>query len=455
PASRRHATLRATLEWSVDALGPAARRAFCSLSVFASGWDLPAAAAVLDLDEIEALDAIDGLVHRSLVVAESRGEEARYRYLEPVRQLALQNLLTCEDEASGAVRRMVQHFVGLAQQAGPALIGPEQTRWLDRIELEHENLMAAVEDCASLPAGAESALRITGSLWRFWNVRGRLRTGLETVRRALAMPGAESAGLARAGALYAAAALIASDTGGQRGADEFFEQALVIYRAHEDELGMARCLSGLGAVTSARRDFAAGAKHLHEAQGLFRRLGDRRGLAATLNNLGAAAWNQGDLDSAGRAVGEALDLSRESGDLNNVAQLSVTMAFIDTRLRRADSARRHLRECLSTLGALGARHSSAGGALLASAELATLEGRFADCVRWLGAADLVLERIGLVFDEQDVWWKERERCRKECGVHLGEEAAEREYQAGRAIEAEQALSLALASLDAAEAPATL
>src|SRR6185436_16404839 len=90
--SRRHATLRATLEWSEESLGPESRRAFRALSVFAAGWSLPAASAVLGVDQLEAVDAIENLVNRSLVVAEDRGAETRYRYLEPVRQFAAERL---------------------------------------------------------------------------------------------------------------------------------------------------------------------------------------------------------------------------------------------------------------------------------------------------------------------------------------------------------------------------
>jgi non-specific serine/threonine protein kinase len=443
----RHTALHATLEWSVEALSPEEQRAFRALSVFANGWNLAEAEAVLERDEFDALDQIDALVSRSLAITETRAHETRYRFLEPVRQFAAERLAKA-GETAGALIRMVDYVVAMSEQAGPALLGPEQSQWLDRLGLEHENIQAALDACQRLAGRAESALRITGSLWRYWHIRGHLRAGADAIRQALALPGAGGAGVVRAGALYAAGALIAFDMEGQKRARESFEEALALFRAAGDDFGVARCLTGLGAVASARREFAAGTEFLQEAQAIYRKLGDRRGLAVTLNNLGAAAWNQGELERAADSISEALDLARVAGDLGNVAQLSVALALIDTRLGRLESGRGHLRECLSTLATLGARHSSAAGALLASAELADREGRLLDVARWLGAADHVLERLGLVFDHSDVWWKERANCWNRTRAKLGPERADAEYRSGRSLDRDQALRLALETLDA-------
>jgi predicted ATPase len=442
---RRHATLLATLNWSTETLGASERRGFRMLAVFAGGWDLEGAGAVLELDEIGALDLVDALVNHSLVIVEARPSGTRYRYLEPVRQFAAE-LLTNSGEAAEARGRFVDHMVALAETSGDALLGPQQSEWLARIGLEHENVQAAIGACGHLPNGAESALRIAGSLWRYWHIRGHLRGGAESVRRALTLPGAQATSLHRARALYAAGALAAFDMEGQRRADEFFEESLATFRAVGDEVGVARCLTGLGAAASARREFAAGAAYLEEAQESFRRLGDRRGLAVTLNNLGAAAWNQGDLERARTSIYEALDLARAGGDLGNVGLLSVALAMIHARLGEPAAARTHLRECLKVLGALGARHSSAAGALLAVGELASLEGRHREVARWLGAADSVLESLGLVLDASDVWWQARPRCWDAARGALGEEAAAAAYRSGRALNCDEALKQGLESL---------
>jgi tetratricopeptide (TPR) repeat protein len=445
--SRRHATLRAALDWSVDSLEPGDQRAFRALSVFTGGWDLDGARAVLALSDLETVDCLDRFVRRSLVTVVKSPAGTRYRYLEPVRQFAAGRLAPSGEEA--AVRsRFLAYAATLAERAEPELLGKEQAAWLDRIGADHENLLSAVETTGSAPTDVDASLRIAGSLWRFWHIRGHLRAGAAAVRRALSHPGASSPTPIRARALYAAGALAVFDMEGQRRAREFFEEALAIFRNAGDDFGAARCLTGLGAVASARREFAEGAARLEEAQALYRKLGDMRGLAVTLNNLGAAAWNQGDLARAGERISEALDLARSAGDLGNVAQLGVALSMIRCRTGNLEGAAAPLRETLATLGSLGARHSSAAGSLLAAGELATAQRRFEDAARWFGAADTVLERLGLVFDDADVWWKRRDASLAEVREALGAAACEAHCDAGRRMEVEAALRAAREELNA-------
>jgi non-specific serine/threonine protein kinase len=438
--SRRHATLQAALEWSVDSLTAEEQLAFGALSIFVGGWDVEGARAVLDRGDLETVDLLGRLTRRSLVTATKSAAGTRYRYLEPVRQFAAERLARSDQDAVHT--RFITHAAALAERAEPELLGRDQALWLDRIGAEHENLLAALEGSGSAPGESEAALRIAGSLWRFWHIRGHLRTGAAAVRRALSQPGAATPTPFRARALYAAGALAVFDMEGQRRAREYFEEALAIFRAAGDDFGAARCLTGLGAVASARREFAEGAARLEEAQALYRKLGDSRGLAVTLNNLGAAAWNQGDLARAGERIGEALDLARSSGDLGNVAQLGVALSMIRSRSGDAAGAATPLREALATLGSLGARHSSAAGALLAAGELATLERRFEDAARWFGAADTVLERLGLVFDDADVWWKRRDAALEEARAALGAASCDAHRDAGRRMDVEAALRAA-------------
>ena len=105
-AVERHQTLRQAVDWSYDLLEPQERVILSRLGVFAGGFTLDAAEAVVAGDGIEAFDVLDGvgqLVDKSLVVADETSLGTRYRLLETIRQYALERL---DDEGvTDAVRR--------------------------------------------------------------------------------------------------------------------------------------------------------------------------------------------------------------------------------------------------------------------------------------------------------------------------------------------------------------
>jgi predicted ATPase/class 3 adenylate cyclase len=94
----RHQTLRHAVAWSYDLLDDAEKSLLARCSVFAGGFDLPAACAVADCgDDLATLDLLDALVRKSLVVADRTSERTRFSMLETIRQFAEEQLV-----ASGA-----------------------------------------------------------------------------------------------------------------------------------------------------------------------------------------------------------------------------------------------------------------------------------------------------------------------------------------------------------------
>ena len=94
-AVERHQTLRQAVDWSYDLLDERERTILDRLGVFAGGFTLDAAEAVVGGDDIDPLDVLDGvaqLVDKSLVVAEREHHDTRYRLLETIRQYALERL---------------------------------------------------------------------------------------------------------------------------------------------------------------------------------------------------------------------------------------------------------------------------------------------------------------------------------------------------------------------------
>jgi predicted ATPase len=105
----------------------------------------------------------------------------RYRLLEPVRQYALEKL---EDsgETEAAKRAHAEHFVALAEEAEPGLLGPREAEWYDRLEEEHDNIKAALS-WALDGAHPDLALGIAGAIWVFWYRHGPLSEGLDLKHR--------------------------------------------------------------------------------------------------------------------------------------------------------------------------------------------------------------------------------------------------------------------------------
>src|SRR5207247_50154 len=141
-APTRQQTLRAALDWSHALLAGPEAAVFRRLAASTGGWSLDAAEAVCagtDLPASGVLDLLTLLVDKSLVVAEGQGHQMRYGFLEPVRQYALWRL-HASGEAEASRSRHASYYLALAERAEPAVRGPEQVEWLDRLEREHDNL---------------------------------------------------------------------------------------------------------------------------------------------------------------------------------------------------------------------------------------------------------------------------------------------------------------------------
>src|SRR2546428_11332497 len=106
--------------------------------------------------------------------------------LEAIREFAVEEL--GQGEGAATIKdRHVQAFLALAQQAQPHMFGGQRKDWLDRLEMEHDNFRAAL-DWTIARDDARTALQLSGSLWRFWQMRGHIHEGRARMAQVLAMP---------------------------------------------------------------------------------------------------------------------------------------------------------------------------------------------------------------------------------------------------------------------------
>ncbi len=247
----RQRTLRAVVDWSWELLHAAERQVLARLSVFAGGFDLAAAEAVTAGQDVlpgEVVGHLGALVDKSLVQFGGTGAgPARYRLLETVRQYAARRLQTQGPAAASAARTAHRdYYLALAETAAPHLVAHDQAQWLDRLELELDNLRAAIAFSLT-QANTAPGLRLATSLHVFWKVRGHAAEGADALRALLDEPAARETTLPRAWALAAAAHLL-QQTGGYAAAGEYCEEALAIARAAGDDYLVADLLDGHASV---------------------------------------------------------------------------------------------------------------------------------------------------------------------------------------------------------------
>src|SRR5512139_2627425 len=183
----RHQTLRAAIDWSYNLLSPEEQSLFLRLSIFSGGWSLEAAEAVCGGDgQQDVLDLLEQLINKSLILAEEARGEVRYQMLETIRQYASEKLVQQKEDQIQHDRHL-KYFLHLAEEAAPHLFCDEQLEWLDRLDLDRENLRGALDWSMKLGSSAP-ALRLCTALWRFWLIRCYWREGAGWLDRALALP---------------------------------------------------------------------------------------------------------------------------------------------------------------------------------------------------------------------------------------------------------------------------
>ena len=159
---------------------------FGELSVFAGGFSLAAVAAVCcGGDEAAALDLMDRLASKSLVVAETAAGRTRYRMLETIRQYAAGRLAEA-GETEPARRRHAEAFLELAQRERDlAVLAREQDNFraalewsLSRREPDGPRLACGAGRILAGPRDAPGGTGLAGACPRGRSVDARLRAEL-------------------------------------------------------------------------------------------------------------------------------------------------------------------------------------------------------------------------------------------------------------------------------------
>jgi predicted ATPase/class 3 adenylate cyclase/DNA-binding CsgD family transcriptional regulator len=335
-APARQQTLRNTLSWSYELLTPEEQRLFCHLAAFVGGCTLEAVeylARALDDAPSDVLDTLASLIDKSLLRQVSEeGEEPHFEMLETIREYGLETL-AAQGELECTRQVHAAYFLELAERAEPRLKGPEQIRWLKRLERDHDNLHTAIAWLLDQgdSSKVEQALRLGSALRDFWNFHGHDTEGLALLERALAThafidPSLRSKALVTAGWL-------ANNLTNYAKAETLGQKALTLAREQGDPPGIAAALQLLGA-SVLFRDLNLSRALIEESLAMSRALGDSFATAWSAHILGILLF--GEDDTAARSLlEESLALNRVMGTPLRTAG---TLGALAEHVRKSDLA---------------------------------------------------------------------------------------------------------------------
>ncbi|GAB3138969.1 BTAD domain-containing putative transcriptional regulator [Amycolatopsis stemonae] len=358
-AEERHRSLRSVVEWSWDLLGDDERELARRLTVFPGGATLDAAAEVCGADA----DLLLELADKSFVEAVG----GRFRMLETIRAFGAEKLAEA-GETDSFHRAHAEYFLRFAEEADPMLRTAAQLAWLDRIDAEYDNLLAALRWATG--HDVPLALRLVPLLAMYWWMRGRRFEGAVLSLAVVERCGPE----AREEYVEEFLVCVLGALSGQP--DESLEQYLPLVHRYatsvdwaprhpilvmllgvvagppgDDEqlLGRGEALlaqgdpwswallpTGMGLRAMMSGDLAGAEEGLREGAAQFRALGERWGLSMALDHLSQLLSWRGEHGAALPMMDEALGLMHEIGARDDVADLICRRA--GTRLLAGDRA---------------------------------------------------------------------------------------------------------------------
>jgi predicted ATPase/DNA-binding SARP family transcriptional activator len=390
-APRRHRSMRGVFDHSWMLLTEDEQRIFQALSVFRGGFTRQAAREVAG----SSVKALRSFAHKSLL---SRTSSGRYDIHQLLRQYAAEKL--SQSPAGNTETRDAHsaYYCGYLHQRERELKGARRLAALAEITTERENARAAW-NWAVAHGQTERLGQAMESLASYYQWRGRFREGEEALRlmaESIAAP--KRAGqqrllaraltwqanfnrelgrtelatqlarqglklldspllcegetcLERADALYCLGfATLRHDYDHAR---RLWQQSLELYRAGEDQWGMADALGHLGMIAWELGRYDEAKRQIEEALVVCRALGNQEGMGDVYSTLGWIALTQGQLDQAEKLAQECTARYRQVGDQARIAKGLRDLAAPKLYLGKFDEASSLLEESIALFDELG------------------------------------------------------------------------------------------------------
>ncbi len=459
----RQQTLRDAIAWSYGLLDETEQRLFRRLSAFVGGCTLHAAEAVCGWDSaVEApgsaptsvIDTVASLVEKNLLRPDSRGgDEPRIGMLETIREYGLERLEAC-GEASIVRDRQLDYYRGMAEEADPGLLGPQQVEWCHRLDAERDNIRAVLEwaptarvvelGASSASARAASRLRagikIADALEQFWMLRGHSR---ENLSRVMALVESSHADRSLKATILVVAGYLAHCLRDHDLAVRLADEGLALWRQLGDARGTAVAMARRGVMAIWQGEHGRAEELLAGARALFRDTGGEAdsGIEHPIASfLAQAVQEQGDYERARALYEESLLEARARGDKHAAAYSLRHLARLRLQTGEAERATELVREGLAPLMELSDKRCTPASLEVLAYALGQRE-QAADATRLFAAAQAIRDETGMPLMRAEQSIQERERAALEA--KLGKRAFEAAWAEGRAMTLEQAIGYAV------------
>ncbi|TDQ00780.1 ATP-binding protein [Labedaea rhizosphaerae] len=447
-APKRQQTLQALMDWSYQLCTPEERTLWARLSVFTGGFELAAAEAVsgTGFDGTTIVDALAGLVDKSVVARTETDGRTRFWMLETIRRYGMDRL-TEAGERDEVRRRHRDWFKDLVATAEAEWVGPNQVAWHRRFAAEGPNLRLALDYCLNEDGGQQDALEFATSLC----VHGRGCTSLAEGRRWLdrVLAQVPEPTSARANALWVNGwlALLQGDCPAAR---VLLDEARALAQRLGDAPAMAYVVQFSALADLFDGEFAAAVDGFADAMRRHEEVGNPNGLRASALQRVMARCFAGDAVAAA-AIKRTRMVLRPTPSPVTGAYLSWCDAIERFIRRDRGDASGPAMQALR-IGADAGEQWLVALSMETLAWLAADAGEHLRAARLLGAAEAARQAIGTKLSGLAYLRKHHEVSERVARSVLGDAAFEAGYREGARMSESQAISFAAPGKPARQAP---
>jgi tetratricopeptide (TPR) repeat protein len=322
-----------------------------------------------------------------------------------------------------------------AEELSPRLRGADGAAAGAELEAAYPDISAALEWFVA-QRDADRALRMTNALYRYWLTRKEFEEGARWFGLALALPGGEERRRAEASVL---AGFMPFWMGQDDRAAELFTAGLDVARRIGMTNVVSQALGGLSRI-ALRTDVGRGRALAREALDVSDAASDALGQSNALHLLGVGAQMAGDLAEARTWMTRRLALERANGNDFLAASEAANLSMVERQLGDLDAAEDLAREALRISERIGEEFTKPF-AIAGLAAIAFERRNFERSALLIGAAEAMLEAKGMAWPPDEA--PHHDRLIAQLPKAVGDEAFERDREAGRAMMVAEAVAAAL------------